>query len=446
MHAPHLALRLAGDTTSARRVASTIDGQLERLLEPIVTGYRSHIDPPANLALLAVRNADAAVVAHFGSSEIADPDRSGDIDFTRAVRSPGSALKPFVYGMAFETLLIHPDTIMVDAPAHYGDYTPTNFDGEYTGLTTVRDALRQSLNTTAVAVLDALGPPKLASRLRSIGVPLHLPGPDSDATPALAVGGCGINLEGLVTLYTGLASRGVVRPLRFRLADAVDPGKVLLRPDAAWAIADILASARRPGGTSADQIEQPRRVAFKTGTSAGYRDSWAVGFTADYTVGVWIGRADAASMPGQYGRIAAAPLMFRVFDQLPGSFTDPGGPAPVGSPLLPRTDLPPRLARFEPSAAFSDTPVIDAPVPGAEIVAPRSGIVLRGHGGHAPWRWLADGQQIAPASSRIETVWLPRNNGQVGIELIDGDGQSASASFWVDITARSDQGSAAQER
>ena len=431
--APHLSQSLLAQARREGHVRTTIDGVLQARLERVVKRQRDRIDPSANVAILVVRNSDAAIVAHIGSLGPFDSARSGALDFTHAVRSPGSALKPFIYGMAFETLTVHPDTLILDAPVRYGNYTPTNFEGEYGGLTSVRDALLHSLNTTAVALIDALGPARFVARLRASGADLRLSVPDGQAGPVVAVGGCGIALEDLVALYTAFSNHGRVRPLRRRADEPVARGTVLLSPDAAWAVADILAEARRPGAPPTEQVDGRRHVAYKTGTSAAYRDAWAIGFDADHTVGVWVGRADAAPMPGQYGRLTSAPLLFRVFDLMPRPLADPAGLPPAGTPLVPRTDLPPRLSRFPPSATEADRLVIDTPADGAQIAAPAGGIVLRGRGGHAPYRWFADGQAVGEPSDTIEAVWQPNGRGNARLELFDGAGQWAAATIWVEL-------------
>jgi penicillin-binding protein 1C len=430
-HAPHLARELLAQARPTGHLRTTVDGTLQRRLENIVATQREVLDPAANLAILVVRNADAAVVAHIGSADFRDLRRAGEVDFSRAVRSPGSALKPFVYGLAFETLLVHPDTIITDGPARYGRYTPTNFEGEYLGLTTVRDALLHSLNTTAVALLDAVGPQRLVARFRTAGVTLRLSEPDAEAGPAIAVGSCGITLEDLVALYAGIANRGLVRPLRHRPGTAALPGTRMLSPDAAWAVSDILASARRPGGPAPHQAEAHRRVAYKTGTSAGYRDAWSIGFDAAHTVGVWVGRPDAAAMPGHFGRVTAAPLLFRVFDQLPEPLADPAGPPPSGTPLAVSSNLPPRLARFQPRSMERGNPIIDTPADGAELVVTASGVALRGRGGHPPYEWVVDGHPVGPPADAIERIWHPDGRGAAQLELVDGQGRSATIMVWI---------------
>jgi penicillin-binding protein 1C len=433
--AAHVAQRLLPEAFFGTAVRTIIDGMLQRKLERLVAIERTRLDPAANLAVLVVRNGDAAVVAAVGSAGLFDLGRAGQVDLTRVIRSPGSALKPFVYGLAFETLLVHPDTLILDAPVRYGSYTPTNFEGDYGGLITVREALLRSLNTTAVALLDALGAPRFVARLRAVGVPLRLPQPDAEAGPVIAVGGCGISLEQLVTLYAGLANHGIVRLPRYRAAEPdILLGRLLSR-DAAWAVADILADARRPGAPGVDQIGNRRRIAYKTGTSAAYRDAWSAGFDADYTVGVWVGRPDAAPMPGHFGRITAAPLLFRVFDLLPEALGDPAGPAPVGTPLAPRGDLPARLVRFEPRPNATTLPNIDQPGDGAEIAAPANGIALRGSGGRPPYRWFVNGGPLGTPPATVEAVWRPKGRGNAKLDLIDADGRSSSVTVWVESIA-----------
>ena len=168
---------------------------------------------------MVVDNAERRVIAYLGSADFFDDRRFGQNDMVDAIRSPGSALKPFIYGMAFEDLVVHPETVVKDVPMRFGDYAPSNFDHLYRGEVTAREALQLSLNLPAVALLDRVGPVRFAQRLADAGAPLVLP---EHARPGLpiALGGAGTNLERLVTLYSALAEQGVARRLLFRADEA----------------------------------------------------------------------------------------------------------------------------------------------------------------------------------------------------------------------------------
>jgi penicillin-binding protein 1C len=316
--APHLAGRLRAaqpDTTLHR---TFINRNLQQTLETLARQQQSALEPDSSVALLVVANRDRRVLAYVGTSDFADPRRAGQVDMVRAVRSPGSTLKPLVYGLGFDDLLIHPETLIEDVPTRFGGYSPTNFRNTYAGQLTVREALQQSLNIPAVAVLEQVRPARVAARLREVGLPLHWSATHPQPGLPLVLGGVGMTLEELVTLYVGFANSGLIAPLRFGPADPEEPAQRLLSEAACWYLDDILRTAPTPGNVlTPGSVARPRVIAHKTGTSYGFRDAWALGFDDDYTVGVWVGRPDGSPSPGHYGRNTAAPLLFRVFDLLP---------------------------------------------------------------------------------------------------------------------------------
>ena len=261
------------------------------------------------------------------------------------MRSPGSTLKPFIYGLGFEDGLIHPETLIEDRAVRYGAYAPENFDLTFQGTVTVRRALQLSLNVPAVAVLDKVGASRFTARLAQAGGALVLP---KGEVPGLAMGlgGVGVNLTDLVALYAGLARLGTTVPLAERIADerrGAPAPRRLLDPVAAWYVGNILLGTPPPDNAAGG------RIAYKTGTSYGYRDAWAVGFDGRRTIGVWVGRPDGAPVPGLIGRVAAAPILFDAFartGKLPAAL--PG--APKGALIAATAKLPPPLQRFRPGA------------------------------------------------------------------------------------------------
>ncbi len=210
---------------------------------------------------------------------------------TRAVRSPGSTLKPFIYGMAFDGLLAHPGSLIRDAATRFDDYAPHNFDGTFTGDVTVRQALQASLNLPAVVTLRRLGPVVFTERFKAAGLDLAFD--SSDVAPGLpiALGGVGTTLETLVTAYAALANGGAVTPLTETAPRRPTVRDALFAPGAADAVADILAGMPPPKG-----VGGAGRIAFKTGTSFRFRDGWAVGFDGARVIGVWMGRADGGDL------------------------------------------------------------------------------------------------------------------------------------------------------
>ena len=316
MHAALLAQRLRSADPRAERIDSTVDAGLQRMLEERVAGYFAGLPERTSAALLVVDNATMEARAYIGAAEFGDRARLGHVDMVRAWRSPGSTLKPFLYAMALDDGLIHSASLMVDAPQSFHGYRPGNFGTSYSGPVSAAEALRRSLNVPAVDLLDRVGPGRFAARLDHAGIRLRFPRGAAPGLP-LILGGTGATLEDLVGAHAALMREG--RAGRVRLTpDAPMLERRLMSPGAAWIVADVLASSPRPGerADTFDLRGRPR-VAWKTGTSYGFRDAWALGATPRHTVGVWVGRPDGTPLPGQYGAITALPLMFEVVDSLP---------------------------------------------------------------------------------------------------------------------------------
>lgn len=440
---PHLARRLYGASQGATEIQTHIDGPLQDYVEQLARQTRLQLEPEASMAALVVENATGRVVAYLGAADFWAP--AGQVDLVRAERSPGSALKPFIYGLAFEDLLLHPETLIDDRTILFGAYAPQNFDREHLGTISVRTALQQSLNVPAVAVLDQVGPMRLAARLRQAGAALSFGQLGAEPSLPLALGGVGITLEDLTMLYAGIAREGAVPSLRFVDGADEDDSRQIMSATAAWYLDDVLRGSPLPEGFGQAQgALRPQAIAFKTGTSYGYRDAWAIGFTGAYTVGVWVGRADGSPRPGSYGRNTAAPLLFQIFDQMDPS--DAGRDLPDDI-IIARSyrDLPTRLRFFEPpgrdfsvAAQQRATPLqIAFPPPGTVVDLTSTTTIampLRANGGTPPLRWLIDGE-VLPASDRFERpVWEPREPGFVEITVIDAAGEADHAAVRLRIT------------
>ena len=307
VHAALLAQRLRQAHPRARRIDTTLDAPLQRALEERVSAYFAALPPRTSAALLVVDNATMQARAYVGSVEFGDRERLGHVDMVRAWRSPGSTLKPFLYGMALDDGLVHSGSLLVDAPQDFGGYRPGNFGEAFNGPVSAAGALQLSLNVPAVDLLDRVGPARFAARLDHAGISLRFP---RGARPnlALILGGTGVRLEDLVGAYAAFQRQGVAAQVRYTPAQPLVERR-LLSPGAAWIVRDILQSNPRPGqaGGVFDTGSRPA-VAWKTGTSYGFRDAWAVGGTRRYTVGVWIGRPDGTPLPGQYGQASPAAL------------------------------------------------------------------------------------------------------------------------------------------
>ncbi len=313
--APLLSQRLKNQVSPHHPLITTLDHNLQTNLETQLAAFASELPDKTSIALLVVENANLKVRAYVGSINFLDAQRFGQIDMIQAPRSPGSTLKPFLYGFALEAGLIHSESLLLDVPQTYGTYQPSNFDEGHYGPVSARVALQNSLNIPAVDLLSRLTPELFSTRLRQGGIRLTLP---LHARPnlSLILGGTAARLEELVSGYAALARKGLTGPLRFT-EDSPLQERFLLSAGAAWIIHRLLSHQRRP-----DLLEQQlaissnRQVAWKTGTSYGYRDAWAIGVTPQYTVGIWVGRPDGTPMPGYYGAITAAPILFNIIDGL----------------------------------------------------------------------------------------------------------------------------------
>jgi penicillin-binding protein 1C len=432
-HAPHLAraLRMADPFVPVQR--TTIDPMLQRRVEALLAREAAALDPQATLAALVVDNRAREVVAYVGNADFSAVPRHGTIDMASAVRSPGSALKPFIYAMAFDRLIIHPQTVLDDRPRQFGDYAPSDFDGRFQGEVSAAEALQYSLNVPAVAVVDHLGPSRFTGALAAAGIALHLPSQDREPGLAIALGGAGISLWDLATLYAALGRGGEIAALRSRADDPPARGTAIFGPAAAWYVSDILATAPPPPGMLPAEVGRGRHLAFKTGTSYGFRDAWAVGYDARVTIAVWAGRPDGTPLPGRSGRVTAAPVMFKIADLFgpppPGIASEP----PPGVLRVSHQELPPALRRLDPApleaARGRDAggPKILYPPDGAVVAWDGTALPLEAAGGKAPLRWLVDGRPLMPAEPRRPLYWQPAEIGFVRLTVIDSKGHSARA-------------------
>ncbi|WP_338573213.1 peptidoglycan glycosyltransferase PbpC [Pseudomonas canadensis] len=324
--APLLARRL-NRPDSPPLIRTTLDATLQRRLEDLLLGWRARLPEHTSAAILVVEEESMAVRAYLGSVDINDAKRFGHVDMISALRSPGSTLKPFLYGMALDDGLIHSESLLQDVPRRYGDYRPGNFSMGFTGAVPASTALSSSLNLPAVQLLEAYGPKRFAAEMRVGGVPLALPAL-AEPNLALILGGAGSRLEDLVSGYSAFARDGRSATIRLQPDDTLRE-RPLLSPGSAWIVRRILSGQARPDRDPRAELVQRPVLAWKTGTSYGFRDAWAIGVGPRYLIGVWIGRPDGTPVPGQFGLASAAPLMLQVHDVLTNRDSQRGISAPV---------------------------------------------------------------------------------------------------------------------
>ena len=324
--APLLARRL-NRADSPPLIHTTLDAALQRRLEDLLLGWRARLPERTSAAILVVESQTMAVRAYLGSVDLGDERRFGHVDMITALRSPGSTLKPFLYGMAMDDGLIHSESLLQDVPRRYGDYRPGNFSMGFSGPVAASSALALSLNLPAVQLLEAYGPKRFAAQMRMGGMPLSLP-TAAEPNLSLILGGAGSRLEDLVSGYSAFARDGMSAPLRLQ-PDAPLVERRLLSPGSAWIIRRILSGQARPDRDPHAELVQRPQLAWKTGTSYGFRDAWSIGVGPRYLIGIWIGRPDGTPVPGQFGLASAAPLMLQVHDVLTNRDSQRGIAAPV---------------------------------------------------------------------------------------------------------------------
>jgi penicillin-binding protein 1C len=425
--APHSSDQAIATVKDAPIIKLTLDSNLQKVLEPLARDRAVALGPNISIGIIVLDNESGDVLARVGSADYFDNGRAGQVDMTRAVRSPGSTLKPFIYGLAFEDGFVHPESLIDDRPIRFGSYAPENFDLTYQGTVPVKRALQLSLNVPAIALLDRVGSSRLSSRLRQAGVNLVLPKEEAPGL-AMGLGGVGVTLQDLALLYAGLARLGNTKPLREIVTahdDQRDPLR-LLDQVAAWQVGNVLL------GTPPPENGVHGRIAFKTGTSYGYRDAWSVGFDGRMTIGVWVGRPDGAPVPGLIGRAAAAPILFDAFART-GKLPAPLPKPPKGALLVSNTKLPLPLRRFRPVGELVRTggehaPHIQFPLNGSRIDVDRTAdpssaaMPVKVAGGVLPMTMLVNGMSVGEIDGRRQRLIDPPGPGFARLTVIDATG------------------------
>lgn len=315
--APHLVNRVLSDTSvQSMTVKTTLDASLQALLERITRQYvhRKQSLGVYNAAAMLVDVRDSSIKAAVGSVDFFNQEIHGQINGTDIKRSPGSTLKPFIYGLALDQGLIHPYTVLKDVPHRFGGYNPENFDYDFMGPIRAKDALVLSRNIPAIDLASQLSHPNLYQLLDEAQIS-HLK-PESYYGLALTLGGAELTMVELTSLYAMLANNGVWHALRYRQDDVLDKGKRLLSPEASFLVLDMLKETPRADLAMSSTQYTRIPVSWKTGTSSGYRDAWSVGAFGPYVLAVWIGNFNNQGNPAFVGKKIAAPLLFEIVEAI----------------------------------------------------------------------------------------------------------------------------------
>lgn len=436
MLAAHLAEGAVRAHPNARKIALTVDRSLQAALEKLGADRAAQRGPKLSVAIVVADQQTGNILASVGSAGLFNTESNGYVDMTEAVRSPGSTLKPLIYGLAFELGLAHPESLIEDRPTAFNGYVPVNFDGFNRGTVTIRQALTELLNIPAVVVLDAVGPARLVARMRRAHANPLLP---ADTAPSLAVGlgGVGVTLRDLVSIYAAIGRGGTPVVLKDGVKPVVEETEIpapVLDPVAAWYVANILADVPPPLNGS------PGRIAYKTGTSYGYRDAWAVGFDGKTVIGVWVGRPDNAQVPGITGIRAAAPILFESFDRLAEKTVALRAPPP-GVLFASNPQLPKPLRRFrhpdDQKVKRDAAPEIAFPADGVDVdLGLKSGneapLVIKVRNGVPPFTFFANGAPFGRSAFARQNSWRPDGPGFVTLSVVDAEGRSDAVTVFLD--------------
>lgn len=320
--APHLIDQLISQGYNNGRLRTTIDLNLQDTVQQMLLSNRErlHANGATQAAAIVVHNPSMDVLATVGSFEYSDRD-SGYNNGVLAHYSAGSTLKPFLYGLALESGYTA-TTLLEDTERKYrsrqGQYSPYNFDRREYGPVTIRTALGNSLNLSAVRMLQLIGQEQFHELLKEIKL-INNPRHNAEHYGlGLAIGNPEISLEQLAAAYAMLANNGVFRPVRYIMDKKESKGKRIFLPQTAYIISDMLSdpTARMLTFKRKRSMDFPFRAAVKTGTSTFYRDLWAVGYTSDYTVAVWVGNFDNSPTDNLSGSSAAAPILSEIMNHL----------------------------------------------------------------------------------------------------------------------------------
>lgn len=332
--APHLSLRLKQENPTEANIHSSLIRNKQLTIEKIVQNYVSRLYAMNihNAAVMVINNQTHQVEAYVGSADFNNPVDGGQVDGVRAIRSPGSTLKPLLYATAFDKGIITPKSMINDVPTNFGGFEPDNFDKLFHGKVSVEFALANSLNIPAVKLLKEITTPVLVEKLKIADFKtVRKNSPKLGLS--LVLGGCGVTLEELTNLFSSFANEGRFQKATYQAQSPADGGAfesksrvmaqsgaggaVLLSPESTYLINQILTQITRPDlpNNYAYTYRMPK-IAWKTGTSFGKKDAWSIGYNAKYTIGVWIGNFSGVGVPELSGANIATPLLFDIFNTI----------------------------------------------------------------------------------------------------------------------------------
>ncbi len=315
---PHLSIKLQRSGAYQSTVYTFINRQLQSNAEEILRAEVSHYRAfgITNAAVVVVDNKSRGVVAYAGSAGFSEAMYRGQVDGASSLRSPGSALKPFLYALAINRGLITSKTVLTDVPLNFNGYRPQNYDQKFRGLLTAGEALALSLNLPAVDLANRMGADYFNAKLAQAGF-RWIEKNRKSLGLSVVLGGCGVTLLEMARLYCSLANHGLDQPLRFSKTEKLPLADTLVSPEAAWMVTDILTGLKRPDlPTNFDNSVHLPHIAWKTGTSYGRRDAWSIGYNPGYTVAVWVGNFNGQGIPELAGSDFAAPILFKIFTVL----------------------------------------------------------------------------------------------------------------------------------
>lgn len=427
--APHLSRRLIAEGCSSP-CRSFVKRDLQAALEKEAREFVSDLPRQVSTALVVVENDSGHVIAYVGSAGFFNTARDGQVDMAMAVRSPGSALKPFIYGIGFQDRLVHPATTIHDGPAMFGGWAPRNFLRDYAGDVSIAKALQLSLNVPAVKVLEGISPARFASLLAQAGGGLVTAAGETPALP-LALGGAGIKLEQLAQLYAAVARGGDALPLRYHAGQFRAEPQAFLSPEAAGWLTTILRGVENPSGFLAQRFAEKRQpIAFKTGTSYGFRDAVAIGFSSRHTVAAWVGRPDGAPHDNFIG-LDTARLMLRAFDLItPVAEQEPLRERSFGKPPAALRHYPPPPVGAV-SGQSKDFRILFPPKDAMLSAGKGKPVILEADAGKRPYTWLVNGAPAGKSLLSGRLPWQPDGAGAYNITAIDATGAHDSIKIWL---------------